>query len=590
MHQRWIDPVAASLDRASTAVGSCVPPDSAFVRRLAELRRRLSEQRLHLAVLGQFKRGKSTLINGLVGEPLLPTAVIPLTSVPTFVVWGKSPLVRVDYASDRGPEEFRADETAAIHELVYRFVAEQANPENRLGVERVTLFYPAPVLAGGIILIDTPGIGSSHKHNTDAALRILPECDAALFVTSVDPPITEVELQYLGRLRPQVGRLLFVLNKIDHLAPEERLESADFLRETLERASLLEPKGTIFCLSARQGLSAKRSHDPAAYAASGMAAVETHILRELAEEKMRLLAIAVTRKAQDVLAEVSAELALRVRALEMPLHELAARSADFKRALVQIEEQRLTVGDLLSGDRRRLAESLETRLQQLRGKAAKALHDTASRAFDDSLPGPWEEALRASLPPAIDGLFERAFADISRAIIAEAGAVLASHRERENALVDAVRRASSEAFAFPFAPSSADDPFHHGKEPYWVTQDQTSGLISTAEKVVDHLLPNRLRRIRAKARIERQIEEIVVRNTENLRWTMLRGIDETFNRATAEFETRLDEAIASTERVIQSATDQRSQRSASVDPEIAQLRRRNELVAAARDAFSQEAE
>jgi GTP-binding protein EngB required for normal cell division len=299
-HQRWIDPIAASLDRAGTAVGSCVPPTSEFVRRLAELRRRLSEQRLHLAVLGQFKRGKSTFINGLLAEPLLPTGVIPLTSVPTFIVWGNRPLVRVDYASDRGPDEFRTDDTVAIHDLLFRFVAEQANPENRLGVDRVTLSYPATVLAGGIILIDTPGIGSSHKHNTDAALRILPECDAALFVTSVDPPITEVELQYLGRLRPHVGRLLFLLNKIDHLDLEERLESVEFLRKTLESQSLVEPSGTIFCLSARQGLSAKRSQDPAA---SGMATIEKHLLHELAEEKMRLLGIAVTRRAQDVLAE-----------------------------------------------------------------------------------------------------------------------------------------------------------------------------------------------------------------------------------------------------------------------------------------------
>jgi GTP-binding protein EngB required for normal cell division len=588
--QRWIDSIAASLDRAGTAVGSCVPPNSAFVRRLAELRRRLSEQRFHLAVLGQFKRGKSTFINGLLGEPLLPTGVIPLTSVPTFIVWGNHPLVRVDYASDRGPDEFRADDTAAIHDLLFRFVAEQGNPENRLGVDRVTLFYPATVLAGGIILIDTPGIGSSHKHNTDAALRILPECDAALFVTSVDPPITEVELEYLGRLRPHVGHVLFVLNKIDHLAPEERLVSVEFLRETLENRSLLEPGGTIFCLSARQSLSAKRSHDPAAYETSGMAAVETHLLHELAEQKMRLLGIAVTRKAQDVLAEVAADIALRVRALEMPLQELAARSADFKRALARIEEQRLTVGDLLSGDRRRLAESLEAQIQDLRGNATKTLNDLAASTLHDHRPSTWDQALRTSLPPAIDDFFERALADISRTIIEQAEAALASHREREKVLVDAVRLASSEAFDFPFAPASNDDTFHHGKEPYWVTQDRSSGLIATTEMLVDHLLPNRLRRTRTKARIERQIEDIVARNTENLRWTMLRGIDETFNRATSVFETRLDEAIASTERVIEAAMDQRSQRSATVDPEIAQLRRRGELVAAAAAGLSKEAE
>jgi GTP-binding protein EngB required for normal cell division len=589
-HPRWLDHVAAALDRASAAVEACMLANAAFVRRLAELRRRLAEQRLHLAVLGQFKRGKSTFINALLGEALLPTGVIPLTSVPTFITWDERPLVRVDYASGRDPDEFHASEVGAIHDLLFRFVAEEANPENRLGVDRVTLFYPAPVLAGGIVLVDTPGIGSSHKHNTDAALRILPECDAAIIVTSVDPPITEVELQYIGRLRPHVGRLFVVMNKIDHLAPDERLESVDFLRKILEREAILAPGGTIFCLSARQGLSAKRSQDPAAYDASGMAAVEILLLHELAQEKMRLLGVAVTRKAQDVLAEVAADIALRVRALEMPLDELGARSADFKRALTQIAERRLTVGDLLAGERRRLVGSLETRIEDLRGSAATALNAVASRTFDDNLPGAWEAALRASLPLAIDDLFESALAEIAEAITAQAGGVLASHRERVNALVDAVRRASAEAFAFPFAPSSADEPFHHGKAPYWVTQDWGSGLAAGAEKVIDRLLPKTLRRLRAIARIERQIEETVLRNAENLRWTMLRGIDETFNGATAELETRLDEAIAATETVIDAAMNERSRQSASLDPEIAQLRRRSELVAAARDALAREAD
>ena len=65
------------------------------VKRLRELRERLTEERFHLAVLGQFKRGKSTLINALIGEPLLPTSVLPLTSIPTFLSAGPKRLLRI---------------------------------------------------------------------------------------------------------------------------------------------------------------------------------------------------------------------------------------------------------------------------------------------------------------------------------------------------------------------------------------------------------------------------------------------------------------------------------------------------------------
>ena len=62
----------------------------------------------------------------------------------------------------------------AIREVLFRFVAEEANPKNRLGVERVELFYPAGILANGTVLIDTPGMGSTLRHNTEAAMQVLP--------------------------------------------------------------------------------------------------------------------------------------------------------------------------------------------------------------------------------------------------------------------------------------------------------------------------------------------------------------------------------------------------------------------------------
>jgi predicted GTPase len=65
------------------------------------------------------------------------------------------------------------------------------------------------------VLIDTPGIGSTHRHNTGMTLRFLPQCDAALFLVSADPPITEVEVAFLIEVRNRVQDLFFVMNKMD---------------------------------------------------------------------------------------------------------------------------------------------------------------------------------------------------------------------------------------------------------------------------------------------------------------------------------------------------------------------------------------
>ena len=153
------------------------------------MRDRVQHERLQIAVIGQFKRGKSTFVNALIGAPVLPTAVVPLTAIGTFIGWRNEPLIQVQFADGRPIEHFTASEVEDIRKILSRFVTEEENPKNRLGLERVDFFYPAPILADGTILIDTPGIGSTFTHNTEAALRLIPESHASLVVLSSDPPI-----------------------------------------------------------------------------------------------------------------------------------------------------------------------------------------------------------------------------------------------------------------------------------------------------------------------------------------------------------------------------------------------------------------
>jgi GTP-binding protein EngB required for normal cell division len=253
---RGLDPAMATLSEAVA--------DNALLReRVDSLRERLVHQRFQLAVLGQFKRGKSSFINAILGAPLLPIAVVPLTAVPVFISWCSLPLVQVRYADRRPDEQLSSDDPHAIRDFLFRFVSEEANPTNRLGVDRVDLFYPAAILANGIVLIDTPGVGSTFRHNTEAALRVLPECDTAFFVISVDPPITEVEIEYLQRIKVEAAKLLFILNKVDYLHPEERNRVIEFVRHTLEQNDLRASDAAIFSVSATEGLDAKQRDDHA---------------------------------------------------------------------------------------------------------------------------------------------------------------------------------------------------------------------------------------------------------------------------------------------------------------------------------------
>jgi ribosome biogenesis GTPase A len=97
--------LAANLERVSAALRDPVVDNSSLAARLDSLRERLRHNRLHLAVLGQFKRGKSTFINALLGAPLLPVAVVPLTAVPIFISWRPVASVRVRFRDGHLAEE-----------------------------------------------------------------------------------------------------------------------------------------------------------------------------------------------------------------------------------------------------------------------------------------------------------------------------------------------------------------------------------------------------------------------------------------------------------------------------------------------------
>jgi GTP-binding protein EngB required for normal cell division len=563
--------LAAALGRIEPALETALGVQSPLVARLRALHRRLAHERLQIAVIGQFKRGKSTFINALLGAAVLPTGVIPLTAVATFIAWRREPLIVVSFTDDRPSQEFHAQAAHDIRSILFRFVAEEANPKNRLGIARVDLFYPAAILSDGAVIIDTPGVGSTLRHNTEAALQALPESDAAFFVISADPPITEVELEYLRRLKSAPARVFFVVNKADYLQPGERRPVVDFLRKVLVEKSLIAVDEEIFCVSARDGLQAKRSGDARALEASGFAALEKHIVRALAGKKRRWLEDAIRGKAANVLSQVTAELDLRLRALQMPIEELAAKAEAFQDALRSIEEQRRVARDLLSGDHRRLRQALDSRIGRLRTETAARL----TGVIDDSLAGLarafGEEAARAALAAAMREEFEASRETLVSEFAADAGAVFLACQNRVDTLVERVRHTAAKLFDTPLGATSQHEHFELVEDPYWVTESTSATLIPDPGRLLDRLLPARIRRMRLRARMIRQADELIVRNAENLRWAILRGLDETFRKVTGQFEEQLDEAISVTRDVIGDALARRDDRSFAVRTEVDRL-------------------
>lgn len=408
LDQNRPDRLSSLLGRAESCLDG-LPGAARTLASLVGLHERLLAGRLQVAVLGQFKRGKSSFLNALLGEPVLPTGVVPLTAIATFIQWAAAPALRIAYLDERPPGELRAADAAQLCEQLARFVTEEGNPHNRLGLARVELFHSAPILRHGIVLIDTPGIGSTLRHNTDAALAALPECDAAFFVLSADPPVTEAEMAYLDRVRPNVARLFFVLNKIDYLAENERKTAVEFLRRSLQKHMPDVADTPIFMLSARQALAARQKGEEGGVGRSGLSLIEHRLVAFLARDKIGSLQQAIRRKAGALLGVAGMEAALGIRVLEMPIEDLERRSAEFAEALAGIERQRLIARDLLDGDRRRAIETLEEQAAELRQQARGALLAVLDRVLREA-PERADEAAQSAIAAAIPEFFEERLA------------------------------------------------------------------------------------------------------------------------------------------------------------------------------------
>jgi ribosome biogenesis GTPase A len=126
--------------------------------KLLSLEKKLASNELHLAVLGQMKRGKSSFINALLGAEVLPTGVLPVTAAITEIKYGPAPCAAILHTT--GQREEVGMSTLAD------YITEAGNPGNKRQVASVEIAYPSPFLESGMVIIDTPGIGSTHAHNT----------------------------------------------------------------------------------------------------------------------------------------------------------------------------------------------------------------------------------------------------------------------------------------------------------------------------------------------------------------------------------------------------------------------------------------
>ncbi len=182
---------------------------------------------IDVAILGQFKAGKSSFINSLIGKSILPVGVIPVTTVITRLQYGEKEQVFIRYFDGRTSE-------ISINDIG-TFTSEAENPSNNKNVEVVDIELPSLRAYAGLRLVDTPGLGSVFKYHVETSENWLPHVGTAILAISSDRPLSDNDVQLIRELMQHTPNIVILLTKADLLSPEQQNEVIEFFEQTIQR-------------------------------------------------------------------------------------------------------------------------------------------------------------------------------------------------------------------------------------------------------------------------------------------------------------------------------------------------------------------
>src|SRR5688572_21790909 len=201
---------------------------------------KLEEERFHLVILGEFNHGKSTFVNALLGAAVLPTGITPTTATINRVAWAAAPTAR---AVLRNGDMVKLSPS----ELVEWVTVEGGRADE---VSHVEVGYPADILKGNVVLVDTPGVNDLNEQRAEVTYGYVPRADAVIFLLDSGQALKDSEREFLAShvLEGTRDRLVFVLGKIDLLGAGERSAVETYVRKGLGK---LVPGPVLFPFSAR---------------------------------------------------------------------------------------------------------------------------------------------------------------------------------------------------------------------------------------------------------------------------------------------------------------------------------------------------
>jgi small GTP-binding protein len=370
-----------------------------------DLLRKLDEDRFHLVVVGEFNHGKSTFVNALLGESILPVGVTPTTAAIHHLKYAERPEATVVYQS--GKRE------AIPYEDTRRFAVGGGSSADE--VDYLEVGYPASLLKERILLVDTPGVNDLSLQRADITYSYIPRADAVLFLLDAGQILKESERQFLNDklLKASRDKIVFVITKWDILNDDEKTEALAYARAQL--ANLVKDP-VVFPISAETAL-----QDRGGFDRSGMPELLAHLTTFLAEERGRILLDNALGEGVNLGSLLTKGVDARRRALSMKTDELERRiktlEDDLRGTAGTIEQRRIRIREEISGIKvgaqKDLERFVEDTIRQLPNVIESAKQDDLRKflpSFLEDTFRQWAEAESKEIAAKLEQLAEKTIA------------------------------------------------------------------------------------------------------------------------------------------------------------------------------------
>lgn len=253
-------------------------PASSQLKPLLELAEDIADDYYTIMVVGEFKHGKSTFVNALLGKDVMPRGVTPTTATINTVFHGEQQEVQV--VKENGTVE-KYDSVDVLNQ----FTASQNFNSDE--IKYTKLFMDSNILKNRVVLIDTPGVNDLSDQRTEVTHQFLPRADVVIFLCSLTSPLKHSEQIFIEEqlLKNGIDRTLFAANFADSIDEEELVEVIEFVERRLENI-VGKRLATVYPVSAKEALVGRLENDEEMLSYSGLLEIEQEIYQRI-ESGMR---------------------------------------------------------------------------------------------------------------------------------------------------------------------------------------------------------------------------------------------------------------------------------------------------------------